>query len=246
MSLIGWRRQAARNRHHSLSCRPRLEALEDRLLPSTYAVINTADSGQGSMRQALLDANANPGPNTIIFDIPGNGAHTIQPLSPLPTITRAVVLDGTYQPGYSGTPLIVLNGSAAGPGADGLSINSSDSTVRGLVIDGFAGNGVVVQGDGNAIAGNFIGTDLSGTGAVPNNWGVFIVSGSDNAVGGTGPSDGNLISGNATLAVNVAGDGNRVEGNFVGTDVTGTRVLHNRGGIIVNGSDNTVGGTARG
>src|SRR6516225_769397 len=67
--------------------RPGLELLEDRVLPSVYAVINTNDSGEGSLRQAILDANADPGLDTIIFDIPGSGAHTIRPTMPLPTVT---------------------------------------------------------------------------------------------------------------------------------------------------------------
>src|SRR5260370_22422906 len=71
----------------------------------TFTVINTNDSGPGSLRQAILDANANAGPDTIRFSI-SSGPQAIAPLSPLPTITDPVTIDGTTQPGYSGAPLI--------------------------------------------------------------------------------------------------------------------------------------------
>ena len=64
-----------------------------------FPVINTDDSGPGSFRQAILDANANAGPDTISFNIPGAGVHTIAPASSLPAITETVVIDGYTQPG---------------------------------------------------------------------------------------------------------------------------------------------------
>jgi hypothetical protein len=82
-----------------------LEALEDRLALSTFPVTSTGDAGPGSLRQAILSANAAPGPNTIAFNI-GGAAQTITPLTPLPAVTTPVVLDGTTQPGYHGSPLI--------------------------------------------------------------------------------------------------------------------------------------------
>ncbi len=89
--------------------------MEDRTLLSTFLVSNTGDSGPGSLRQAILDSNAATGAtNTIDFDISGTGVQTIAPLSPLPAITNPVLIDGTSQPGYAGTPLIELSGSQAG------------------------------------------------------------------------------------------------------------------------------------
>jgi hypothetical protein len=43
------------------------ELLKDRTVPSTFTVLNLADSGTGSLRQAVLDANANPGADLILF-----------------------------------------------------------------------------------------------------------------------------------------------------------------------------------
>src|SRR5690349_5719531 len=113
-------------------CPPlRLEALEERMAPATFTVTNTDDSGLGSLRQAILDANAAAsGTDTIAFNITGGGVHTIRPTSPLPTLTDIAVIDGTTQPGYAGVPLIELNGSGAGSTANGLTIQDGGSTVK--------------------------------------------------------------------------------------------------------------------
>ena len=66
-----------------------------------FLVTNTNDTGAGSLRQAITDANAGPGAETICFDIPGDGPHTIQPLSALPSISDPVTIDGLTQPGAS-------------------------------------------------------------------------------------------------------------------------------------------------
>ena len=61
---------------------------------TTYTVTSTADTGPGSLRQAILDANASPGADTIAFNIVGSGVHTIVPATPLTPITEAVTIDG--------------------------------------------------------------------------------------------------------------------------------------------------------
>ena len=132
-----------------------------------FSVTTTADSGPGSLRQAILDSNtATGGTNTIDFAIPGQGVQTISPLSPLPAITNPVLIDGFSQPGYAGTPLIELSGSQAGI-ANGLTITGSGVTVRGLDINGFAeGAGILISGasaTGNTIEANDIGTDPTGS-----------------------------------------------------------------------------------
>src|SRR5262245_53416398 len=78
-----------------------LEALEARRLLTPFTVSNTNDSGSGSLRQAILDANNNAGADTIRFAIPGAGVHTITPTSELPTITGPVTIDGYTQQGSS-------------------------------------------------------------------------------------------------------------------------------------------------
>jgi titin len=230
--------------------RPRLEALEDRRLPSIFTVTNTNDSGDGSLRQAILDANRGPFANTIAFNIGGGRVQTIQPTSALPAITNRVVIDGTTQPGFAGAPLIVLNGGRAGTGVDGLVITGGSSTVQGLVINGFAGSGIVLQTNGNnLILGNYIGTDVTGTTAAGNGADGLTISSNNNHIGGTTAGARNVVSGNQGegIFVGVLTVGNVIEGNYVGTDASGSRPLGNAiEGIGVIGLNNTVGGTAPG
>ncbi len=164
------------------------EQLEDRSVPAaTFNVTTTADAGAGSLRQAILDANATAGADVVTFNIPGAGPHTIQPVSALPTITEAVTIDGWSEPDFAGMPVVELRGSSAGAGATGLTITASNSVVRGLVVNGFGGSGIRISGPGttgNEIGGNYIGTDVTGTVAVPNATGVSIENGaSNNSVG---------------------------------------------------------------
>src|SRR5205085_4734634 len=135
------------------------------LSAAILTVINTNDSGAGSLRQAILDANVTAGPDVIHFQI-GSGPKTIALISPLPVITESVTIDGTTQPGYSGSPIIELNGSSAGAGANGLRISGGGSLVTGLVINRFVpafpstgGHGIVLElAGGSEIRGNYIGT----------------------------------------------------------------------------------------
>ena len=141
---------------------------------ATYTVTTTANSGAGSLRQAILDANASPGADTITFAIGAPGSQqSIQPTAALPTITGPVTIDGWSQggAGSTGPPLIELNGALAGSSGGGLTITSGDSTVRGLVINGFIGqfaSGIRLQSGGNNwIYGNYIGTNFAGDTALP-------------------------------------------------------------------------------
>jgi len=263
-----------------------LEMLEFRtLLAVDFVVMNTDDSGSGSLRQAILDSNASSGPDAIVFNIPGAGPHTIRPTSELPVVTDPIVIDGYSQPGSSENTLgigpdspghvlgdghngvlnIELDGSLAGPFANGLVLAGGSSTIRGLVINQWDGNGLVLSGDGNTVAGNFIGTDLSGTVARPNatggdpiswDWsslaGIDVRSG-NNTIGGITPADRNLVSGNGGNGISVGGwylpyqpTNNRIVGNLVGTDRTGTLPLGNASAGIVashSWSDLFVGGS---
>jgi hypothetical protein len=223
--------------------------------PLSTVVTNTNDSGAGSLRQAILNANANPGAETIRFSI-GSGFRSISPFSVLPTITDPVTIDGTTQPGFGGAPIIELNGSFAGTGIDGIKITSGSSRVRGLVINRFGGSGISIStSGGNIIDGNYIGTNAAGTGALGNGqFGVAISSANSNTIGGTAIQARNLISGNgvsgifAGMRLNGNSSFTQVSGNFIGTDVTGNVDLGNTGNgvYIFDGSNNVIGTTVPG
>jgi len=218
-------------------------------------VTATSDAGAGSLRTAILSANALPGPDIIRFHIPGDGVHTIDVLSPLPTVTGPLKLAGRTQPGYSGSPLIELNGAAAGPGSDGLTFlpSASGSIVRSLAVNGFQGDGIRLTADDCRVQGCRIGTDPSGSMDLGNGTGIRIENGaSGNVIGGTSVANGNVISGNSASGVIVAGDGtagNRLTGNLIGTDSTGKLDLGNStsGVQIIDGArDTMIGGAAPG
>ena len=265
----------------------RAREVQDPAANLSLVVTNTNDGGAGSLRQAILNANLMPNgasPDTITFNIPGPGVHTIQPLTALPLIVDPLVIDGYSQPGASANTLaqgddakllVEIDGSQTPAGTDGLRVGADDSAVRGLVINRFQlGNGNSVglaQGaaitllpaaTNDVIAGNFIGTDAAGAAALGNGFDdVLLVSAPGNRVGGTAPADRNLISGspadptNSTSSsglvrgngVNVFGlesTGNVIQGNYVGTDATGTLALANGGaGVVLGAGGNTVGGT---
>ncbi len=225
--------------------------LWDNLL-ATFTVANTNDAGLGSLRQAIIDANAAAGADTIAFNIGAFGSvQTIAPASALPTITDPVLLDGRTQGGvgYTGPPLIELDGSSAGV-ANGLVLDSNGSTVRGLVINRFSLSGIALLGDGNVVAGNYLGTDVTGQLARGNAIDGVEIFSSGNVVGGAAVADRNVISGNLDDGVNIdaaAAVGNVVLGNYIGLDATGSFDLGNAsdGVLIENGAaGNTVGGAA--
>jgi CSLREA domain-containing protein len=224
----------------------------------TFTVTKTADTNDGScdadcsLREAIIAANNNPGQDTIAFNI-GSGAQTISPTSVLPNITESVIIDGTTQPGFAGNPLIEIDGTNAGTNVFGLTVGGDHCTVKGLVINRFKGGyGIFVSGTGNhTISGNYIGLDLTGTVAQGNFTGIGISS-ANNIIGGTTAAERNVISGNDfNSGIGISGPAatdNLIEGNYIGTDVTGTISLGNAIGIYViqSCSNNTIGGATPG
>lgn len=214
----------------------------------TLAVINTNNDGPGSLREAILNANAIAGLDTIVFNIPGSGAQVINPQTMLPEITDPVVIDATTQPGYAGSPVIVLDGNGLSD-ASGLVIRAGGSTVRGLAIGRFSSIGIVLRDQGNnVIQGNYLGLDAAGN-ALPNNTGVNITASSNNLIGGTAAAARNVISGNQ-FGISLAGTNNVIQGNFIGTNAAGTVAIPNSvwGVQIANeqATNNLIGGTVPG
>jgi plastocyanin len=217
---------------------------------ATYTVTNTNDSGAGSLRQAILNANSDGGAGTIAFDIPGTGVHTIIPSSALPAVSDTVTINGITQPGYAGTPLIELDGASAGSGVDGLDLVAGNTTVRGLIVNRFSGDGIRISGaGGDIITGNYIGTDATGTASLDNAGSGVEVQTSDNTIGGTTSGAGNVISGNtgAGITTDSSTSGTLIQGNDIGTNAAGTAAVANGGdGIDLASADNTIGGSVSG
>jgi CSLREA domain-containing protein len=195
------------------------------------------DAGNGvcTLRAAMEEAESTPALDTITFSI-ASGLQTIRPGSPLPQTNQPLTIDGSTQPGYSGKPIIEIDGTNTPANPDdyppGFFISAGSTTVRGLVINNFPGEAVVLfGGSGNVIEGNYIGTDATGTQARPNAYGVWVFGSTGSVIGGTSPESRNVISGNkaAGLFLWTLGDpcNTRVEGNYIGTDYTGTEDVGN-------------------
>ncbi len=216
---------------------------------STFTVTTMADSGAGSLRQAILDANANPGADTIAFAIPGSGVHTIVLTTWLPNATDPVTVDGYTQPGSSPNTLplsqgtnavlnVEINGAAVTL-APCWSYQANGGLIRGVVINRCPDGAIYVTGSLD-VTGSFLGMSPAG---MPINgstqqFGVFALGTLGNEapitvnVGGADPADRNLISGNGAgvyMQYNVAG---AVKGNLIGTDKTVSYTITNGNGII--------------
>ena len=215
---------------------------------ATFTVTNENDNGPGSLRDAIEKANQTLSEkDTIAFNIPGASVHLIYPLSPLPTITSPVVIDGYTQPGATRNTEadgddanlpIILDGRKAGAETDGLIVAAPDTRITGLVIEAFLGNGIKVMGHsvtGVVIAGNFIGGHPFGNNATDGNqFGIRIDEGvGDTTIGGSDPQSRNVISGNAFAGIFVfRANQTKIEGNFIGTDPAGRHAIRNGGAGI--------------
>lgn len=205
----------------------------------TFSVTTLDDDGAGSLRAAIVAANVDGTEDAIEFDVAG----TIAPLTPLPAITQPVVIDGTTAPGFAGTPVVEIDGSNLAVGSSGLLLSAhAGSTVRSLAINRVPGDSMVGGGEGiridggseHTIAGNYLGTDLAGTMGLGNRTGISCLRCDDVTIGGQTVADRNLVSGNPAAGILLQGAvGMVVEGNYVGTDVTGTEAIGNGRGVFV-------------
>ncbi len=218
-------------------------------------VLNGNDAGPGSLRNAIALANASPnrgGPDVITFAM-GPGVHTIAPAGTLPGLDEAVVIDGTAGGACTGAPpTIEIDGHNTV--SHGFFLAAPGSIIRGLSITAFANSsaGIYVSssGGGSTIQCSYIGLAPDGVTVKPNYYGIRIGIGS-NTVGGTGAAR-NVISGNLNTGVLVQGPtpdslggfliSDVVQGNYIGTDASGTLNRGNGGnGVhIVNAQLNVV------
>jgi CSLREA domain-containing protein len=234
---------------------------------ATITVNTTADdsttNGNCTLREAITATESNTsqdqcihdgslGTDSIHFNIPGSGPHTIQPATFLPVINAPVIIDATSEPDFVSSPVVVLNGN--GGNASAFTIQGGGTTIRGFAIGNFGQPGIgLSSGDGNTIAGNYIGLGADGTTVMGNGFlnpggGVQICCGSDgNTIGGASASDRNVIAGNSSQAVSIHTSNNVVHGNYLGTNATATAKVPGTWGVTVaSGSGNEIGGGGAG
>ncbi len=207
------------------------------VLTATLTVTNTNDSGAGSLRQAILDANAGAGGDTIAFNISGSGPYVISPLPPgLPAILKPTTVDGTTQPGYAGSPIVEI----ANFSGTGLKLQGGSNTVRGLVVRGF-NTGISMESNDNHVEGCYVGTDVTGTIAALNGTGIVVQSGTTgNVIGGSAAGQRNVISGNTVGIALVNASNAVIQGNYIGTTADGAAPLGNSQGIKATATTNLV------
>ncbi len=204
-------------------------------------VTSGADSGPGSLRQALIDANASPGVDTVKFDILGSAPHVIALLTALPDLTEPAVIDGTTQPDYEGSPVVRIDGANVPAPAAGFHIEVGASTLRGLAIVRFE-NGIVLRTNGeNRIESNFIGIDTDGSSFAGNRrYGILIWASANNQIGGGVEGAGNVISSNEGGGLRITQVGsqfNKILGNVIGADANGNFSVGNAAqGVLIDSS----------
>lgn len=238
--------------------------------PLIFTVANTADSGVGSLRKAIADANANAGPDTIQFNIPGADSGcgavthvcTIKPLTLLDNITSPVTIDGYSQPlssanslpvGDNAKLLIELDATNISPAFRFEGAGSGSSIVKGLAITHLASVGILIA-DGssnNAISGNFIGVNVAGTAAsiISSSSAVSVQSASEgNTIGGTAPAARNLLFGSDEIVIVSGSNDSVIQGNYINIDKDGANVVgvSGRGIDVGSGSGNLIGGSSSG
>ncbi|HEX9972671.1 MAG TPA: right-handed parallel beta-helix repeat-containing protein, partial [bacterium] len=212
-------------------------------------VINTNDSGPGSLRDAITQANTTPGEKLILFQIPksdpgydmNRGVWTITPQTEYPIITgEQLVLDGYSQSHFIGDdtnphgPEIEISGLDAGEFAPGLQVHAPGVSILGLIVNNFSHAGIIVSNsEGGRISGCYIGTNFSGMEAAPNNDGIWLYESQGFHIS---PEDTlpNVISGNRGTGLYLNNSThNFIFGNLIGLKSTMSDTLGNLAGISI-------------
>jgi hypothetical protein len=205
--------------------------------PTKTSVTSTSDAGVGTLRAAIQFANATPGTQEIIFNLPGSGAHTISLASALPDIADELIISGQSQIGYAGKPVIFLDGNG---GAFHALRAIAPTQIGGLAFGNFRGDAALtLAGSGGHVVGNnYFGTDATGTFLRSNSVGIFTEPGSNG-----NDIYSNVVSGNVGHGIELHSNGNRLERNLIGPRADGTPLGNFDDGIFIAGSSNQIGTT---
>jgi hypothetical protein len=199
-------------------------------------------NGNCTLRAALQNVNKTKSKSKVDFNLQGKGPYNIKLSRNLPKIKSPVDLDATTQAGYKvGLPQIILDGSAVFVQLARYDVEksavvlhlikgSSGSAIKGFVINGVRGVGILIDSDLNIIQQNFIGASQDGCIASRNTTGIF-VKGMENLIGGEKEEERNLISGNGIGIFTNAK--NNIIGNYIGTTLDGDDALGNDVGIAM-------------
>ena len=246
---------ALRPRRKSSSHPLVVERCEERILMATFTVTTNADTGVGSLRDAITSANGNGQVDKIVFNLQASEL-TIRPQTALPVLSESgTTIDGTSQTGYApGAPVVEISGQDLPVNTVGLTLTGGNITINSLLIDRFGGaggNGISISGQGgDTIIGNFIGNN--GTTALANGGdGIFVNAVGRNTIGGNTVATRNVISGNGADGISLfaaGANGNSISGNYIGLNAAGTAKLGNgANGITINsGTGNIIGGIVPG
>lgn len=186
----------------------------------------TCNDAHCSLREAINLSNAQSGTDSIGFNIGGGGLQTIALGAGLPNVNQTVVIDGTTQPGYAGTPLVTVDGTAVGGGFGFfLSGGAAGSTIRGLAVGGF-GFGMLLNANSCHVELNHVGLRANGT-PLANSTGI-LVAGSNSTI------DANVVSNN-NLGIVVDNSS-----SWVGNAILENSISNNNGLGIDLGNNNVV------
>jgi titin len=212
----------------------------------------SADLGNGTWGILVNNATGNTIGGTASGErnlISGNGTYGIEIVA---SLASGNVVAGNYI-GTDATGTLDLGNTISGVFVNAAPSNTIGGSASGArnVISGNDARGLVVNGNGNIVEGNYIGTDATGSADLGNTTDGVAVFGANNTIGGTGAGARNVISGNNSHGIEIAGggaSGNMMQGNYIGTDATGTLDLgNNTNGILISSApSNTIGGTAAG
>ncbi len=213
-------------------------------------------SSDCSLRAAVQEVNALAGgPYKIYFDLPAGSIIRPTSSSPVPTITKPVIIDAVTNNGTAACPynkFVTIQGNLQGaPTVDGLvlGVGSDGSTIRGLAITRFTnGDAIQVDSANNKVVCNNLGVEADGTTGNANNLGLRVL-GDNNVIGGATAVDRNLISANSSVGIYLqpSADSNDILGNYIGLDATGDADLGNGStGLQIDGFFNTVGSAVAG